>query len=739
MRKKIFHNIQKELITKKNNISKYNKIYKCVFQCPINLNDCINSIDLIDDKVIIGTIMGDVNLCRVDENNLLQKIQNNNNIANSNESIDDISNDSHSPIENNYDNKNNINEEITNENNGIKCIQLKKNNNANNQNDESIDTINFKNYKINKKSEINKEEKTRNDKMKNIKLNNQSNDSANIELKSIMDKQIIKAKKISNKKEKKKKENLRYDNTNIKDSSLNDSENNISSEEKDSIYNNKNQKLFEDIKFPQITKLVSKSNENIPCLEFDTDDKINISIGDFEIICLENMSNFNINDNNSSYNYIKIKNYKNDSQHVKYCEKCTCMMNSSNFLIIFTDFGEFNSNIKIERFKYKNRNLRTFKIVSGYIEMSNFSIPFDFDGDRFLFIDYQTKEIRRICIYYTKSEKERYEYNISKDFGHISHMKIIYNEDNKIFLCRNNNLCEIHLADKNFTCIESWNHIGNDTISSYIYIKESKLTEKFKKKIKYKQIKKNKINYDKNGYENDIIKNNNKRIKQKNNRLNNKNKNINLEIPGSSSILNINNNTLLSSSNNRKPNRKFFPYQYHHTENISKQRKNKNIKSLSSQNNSSRREFNDLSKKRQKSSKNDGVEIFNKNQLNDNIIDINIQNNLIEKNYNKIFKKGKRKSNKSYKDNNTIDIEKENNNKTNYYIITLDKNGNVNLYKNQKIEKIFNLYEIENIDENYKKKEFFSMGFPYYIIMNELYIAITTDHGLFVISNNNEE
>ena len=172
MRKKIFHNIQKELITKKNNISKYNKIYKCVFQCPINLNDCINSIDLIDDKVIIGTIMGDVNLCRVDENNLLQKIQNNNNIVNSNESIDDISNDSHSPIENNYDNKNNINEEITNENNGIKCIQLKKNNNANNQNDESIDTINFKNYKINKKSEINKEEKTRNDKMKNIKLNN---------------------------------------------------------------------------------------------------------------------------------------------------------------------------------------------------------------------------------------------------------------------------------------------------------------------------------------------------------------------------------------------------------------------------------------------------------------------------------------------------------------------------------------------------------------------------------------
>jgi hypothetical protein len=161
------------------------------------------------------------------------------------------------------------------------------------------------------------------------------------------------------------------------------------------------------------------------------------------------------------------------------------------------------------------------------------------------------------------------------------------------------------------------------------------------------------------------------------------------------------------------------------------------MKSMS-QNNSSRREFNSS----EKSEKNEnGVEIYNKRNLQKNLIESANQYNFTSKNKNIIFKKEKIDNKgqitiKSYKDNNiTMDIDKENYNYSNYYIITLDKNGNVNLYNNLKLGKIFNLYEIENIEEKYKKKEFFSVGFPYYIIMNELYIAITTDHGLFVVSN----
>ena len=87
---------------------------------------------------------------------------------------------------------------------------------------------------------------------------------------------------------------------------------------------------------------------------------------------------------------------------------------------------------------------------------------------------------------------------------------------------------------------------------------------------------------------------------------------------------------------------------------------------------------------------------------------------------------------------NTIDLENDSKG-NNYYIITLDKNGNVNLYKYKIVTNIFNLLQIENIEEKNKGKLLFSIGFPYFIVMNELYIGITTDYGLFVISNTLDE
>ena len=74
----------------------------------------------------------------------------------------------------------------------------------------------------------------------------------------------------------------------------------------------------------------------------------------------------------------------------------------------------------------------------------------------------------------------------------------------------------------------------------------------------------------------------------------------------------------------------------------------------------------------------------------------------------------------------------------NYAILTLDKNGTLNIFNHKKQKNLFNIYNINNIDNKYKKMEFFSVGFPYYIVVNELYFAITTDHGLFVISKNND-
>ena len=62
--------------------------YKLIFHYPIKNNDCINSIDIFDDKVAIGTLMGDAYLIRVDKNNLDVKGYNHNQFLNYNSDSD---------------------------------------------------------------------------------------------------------------------------------------------------------------------------------------------------------------------------------------------------------------------------------------------------------------------------------------------------------------------------------------------------------------------------------------------------------------------------------------------------------------------------------------------------------------------------------------------------------------------------------------------------------------------------
>ena len=59
--------------------------------------------------------------------------------------------------------------------------------------------------------------------------------------------------------------------------------------------------------------------------------------------------------------------------------------------------------------------------------------------------------------------------------------------------------------------------------------------------------------------------------------------------------------------------------------------------------------------------------------------------------------------------------------------------GNFNIFEDGIERTMFNIYEIDNIDKEYKDKEFFSIGFPYYITYNKDYYVIGTDHGAFVI------
>ena len=315
-------------------------------------------------------------------------------------------------------------------------------------------------------------------------------------------------------------------------------------------------------------------------------------------------------------------------------------------------------------------------------------------------------------------------------------MKFLLN--NKIILCRNQKICEIYKIDENFRLLNSWIHNGEEIIAMNIYIEGTKDNDIFlddsNTNLSFKK-------YNENESQTIEVKS------KKGNHFKNKNKFNHLD------------NIYLSQKNNNNPKRTPFE-----KENFT----NSSLRALN---------LKDNKKLIQKSLK-----------LKDDVI---IENKYFEYNFNseienrmnrfeneddpvKIYSKfkspsikeitsigeyRKNKLNKLIDDKRTFQLSnnelvKRNGSYDNYiqdknkptersfyqyekkiFILTVDLNGNFNLYHNNENKTIFNLYDISNIDDKYKEDQFFSMGFPYYVIMNSKYYAISTDHGIFVISN----
>ena len=656
---KNFDEIPSEKPNKKINILRVNEKpkheYKNIYLCPLNKHDAVNSMEILDDYIIYGTIMGNVYLCRINTNN-------SNNIIKK-------------TIKQNFSDNNNNNNELKNKNidsSKISCIKLDINsNNKSNSNNES-------NYNFNK-NEI----KTNKDKIRDKNFYDSDimpttksifNKFANSEVNT---KRKFLNKIILNQKNSQSEQNIINQNQNI---SL--------------ISKSKNSKLSEDlIPNPEIIQLITNANENIPCLSFDTKDIINISIGDSDIIRFENLSNFNFEDENESYYYTQIKNYQSEKEHILNCEGATCLMHKNKFLLLFTPVNDYSSPIHYKKYGYINKTLTTYEIITGEICMYNFIVPFDFDGDRFLYLEYESENIRRICIYYTLENSGPDTFKINKSFGHISFMKFISLD--KIILCKKNKICEIRDIYDNFNLIESWEHIGEEIIAMNFYIKtsdkkiENYLTEESYKKNK----KKNDIGYVDTNY--------------KKNR-NNKNKNkieLNDNIYGYDNKLNL---KKLSNGRDKINNSTYRDL-------IGLNNKNQ-IKSIESK----EKEISIYDKKNYSKGKDFPQELRNKKTMDF----LTIKNE-----YTHI-----KKSDKIYEIEQKLE-QTEKSNDDDIYIITVDKNGNFNQYHNGKIKTIFNLYDIKNIEQKYKEEEFFSLGFPYFVIFNNKYIAISTDHGIFILNN----
>jgi hypothetical protein len=257
--------------------------------------------------------------------------------------------------------------------------------------------------------------------------------------------------------------------------------------------------------------------------------------------------------------------------------------------------------------------------------------------------------------------------------------------------------------------VEEWKHVGEEIIAVEIYIAGTKISNGDKDK--------NNDNEDGNNFTNDMDK-----VESTRRNYNSDEKEIKIKNYSSSINKNNRNKKNILIDYQKMNNSSLREMQISNKWNYKKKFKEKNyFNDISNNNNSEyikREEIEIYKSKKTKSKNND----FNLNIFSDEQIDIDKKyvGDLLKIKANELIHNEKKI--------NEIDTDNK------FSIATLDINGNFNLYQNKKNQVLFNLYKVQGIDQKYKDEEFFSVGFPYFIIMNSVYFGISTDHGIFVIT-----
>jgi hypothetical protein len=287
------------------------------------------------------------------------------------------------------------------------------------------------------------------------------------------------------------------------------------------------------------------------------------------------------------------------------------------------------SSYEIKYFNGEDEKYDPDEIKAG-IPTTNYTVPFDFNGKQFLWVEFLSGTQRNIClsnIPLLKSDK-LYKHLLEPNIGHISQAKLISND--KVFIVHSLNKCEIRQLNNDFTLLDKFEHIGEEVLAIDVVLYNNNLMNNNPEEINKD------VTFFKD-YKKDISK-----------------KKKTLE------PLNINTNTrrILETSDI--------------------QQNNKNQKDLN------------------------GYEYNENLTIKQNRINDNLENNI-----------------------------------NNYCFATLDVDGNVNLYKNKKEINLFNLFNIEDIPQDHKDKNFFGMGYAYYMKTDLNYFCISSDHGCYIIKSNN--
>ena len=205
--------------------------------------------------------------------------------------------------------------------------------------------------------------------------------------------------------------------------------------------------------------------------------KIFVSIGD-EKILLYNSIGENLNE---IPKYEEIYNYLSENDHNKKCEKCYTMLKNNYLVRTFIEFPnevKTPSHLSSTEISIKNLLNLNEKEIQVNINMSNYCVPFDFDGEKYVFVDFLEEKKRMFEIYDIKNQNHILNFEIEKykeKIGHISLLQLLKN--NTIFLVRDYNICEIR--NLQFDLLRAFNVNQNEILAYDIYYQNEDDPESF--------------------------------------------------------------------------------------------------------------------------------------------------------------------------------------------------------------------------------------------------------------------
>lgn len=211
-------------------------------------------------------------------------------------------------------------------------------------------------------------------------------------------------------------------------------------------------------------RLYEMTNESISGCSLDSkisDKKIfYVSIGDESVISLQEKINEN---NDIEIQSNTINNYDTQQNHMLNCNQAFTMLWKNKLLIIFLYHAKEHDeqictySTSYCLLTYSIKNIQNELMEEGKIDMSNYSVPFDFRYNCFLFLEYQ-KDLRYLSLltFKGKDSNKKIFMSFRKEDGHISFAKIL--NKNIILIVRNSSLIEIYNIEDNYQLIGEFNN-----------------------------------------------------------------------------------------------------------------------------------------------------------------------------------------------------------------------------------------------------------------------------------------